>query len=65
MFCHKCGNQIPEERLEILPETRVCVSCSTEPPYRGFVSTTPRHKGTELSITKDPEAAAQMDRYRI
>jgi hypothetical protein len=26
--CEKCGKPIGEERLEILPETRVCVECA-------------------------------------
>lgn len=34
MKCH-CGNMISAERLEILPNTRVCVSCSKEQPYVG------------------------------
>lgn len=61
--CKACGETIPPERLEALPETKVCVKCSTEAPYRGFVNMTPRHKGTELSITKDPEAARLMEKY--
>ncbi len=26
-ICHVCGDEIPEERLEVLPETRLCVRC--------------------------------------
>lgn len=26
--CARCGKEIPPERLEILPETRLCVACS-------------------------------------
>jgi hypothetical protein len=26
--CQKCGGQIPAERIEALPETRLCVACS-------------------------------------
>ena len=29
-FC-RCGSLIDPERLEILPETRTCTSCSREP----------------------------------
>ena len=25
--CHVCGAEIPDERLEVLPETRLCVQC--------------------------------------
>jgi len=28
MQCVRCGKTIPQERLEALPETRVCVKCS-------------------------------------
>ena len=26
--CARCQAEIPSERLEVLPETRICVSCS-------------------------------------
>jgi DNA-directed RNA polymerase subunit RPC12/RpoP len=28
--CARCGNEIPAERIEAIPETMVCVKCSTE-----------------------------------
>jgi hypothetical protein len=28
--CARCGAPIPAERLEVVPETRVCVTCSQE-----------------------------------
>lgn len=31
----RCGNEISQERLEILPNTYVCPACSTERPYVG------------------------------
>lgn len=31
MLCSKCNNEIPAERLEILPHTTTCVKCSDEP----------------------------------
>lgn len=34
MNCH-CGAKIPEERLDVLPDTRVCVKCSKEPKKLG------------------------------
>jgi Prokaryotic dksA/traR C4-type zinc finger len=27
-FCQRCSAEIPAERIEALPETRVCVKCS-------------------------------------
>ena len=32
--CEICGAPIPNERLEILPETTTCVKCSETSPYR-------------------------------
>jgi DnaK suppressor protein len=29
-ICERCGNPIPPERLEIFPETRLCVSCKNK-----------------------------------
>ena len=26
--CQRCGTMIPVERIEVLPETRLCVDCS-------------------------------------
>jgi Prokaryotic dksA/traR C4-type zinc finger len=27
-FCQRCGVEVPAERIEALPDTRVCVRCS-------------------------------------
>ena len=35
MKCNKCGNEIPAERLEILPNTTTCVKCSTVQRIKG------------------------------
>jgi reverse gyrase len=29
-LCERCGAEIPAERVEALPDTRVCVKCSQE-----------------------------------
>jgi hypothetical protein len=28
--CHRCGEQIPQRRLQVLPHTRLCLDCSQE-----------------------------------
>ena len=33
VHCEFCGEAIPSERLEILPETTTCVKCSQIQPY--------------------------------
>lgn len=35
MNCVKCNKIIPPKRLEILPDTKTCVNCSTASPKRG------------------------------
>lgn len=36
-FCYHCQNEIPAERLEILPDTDTCVNCSKVKPVIGVV----------------------------
>jgi RNA polymerase-binding transcription factor DksA len=33
VLCEFCGNEIPMERIEILPDTTTCVECSQTKPY--------------------------------
>jgi hypothetical protein len=28
--CERCGAEIPSRRLEVLPDTRLCIQCSEE-----------------------------------
>ena len=35
--CEGCGCEIPQARLEVLPETTRCVNCSTEKRKVGFM----------------------------
>jgi len=36
MRCVVCGTEIPQERLEALPNTQYCVECSQEKRHRVF-----------------------------
>jgi hypothetical protein len=29
-FCSRCKTEIPAERIEAIPETRICVKCSAD-----------------------------------
>jgi Prokaryotic dksA/traR C4-type zinc finger len=29
-FCQRCGEEIPQRRLQVLPDTRLCLDCSQE-----------------------------------
>ena len=35
MDCRKCNKEIHPKRLEILPNTKTCVECSTDSPKKG------------------------------
>ena len=65
--CICCNTIIPEGRIRILPHTRTCVNCSTTSAY----AARPVHTGTsaddamqDITIIKDPAAAAEYDRLR-
>lgn len=60
--CKKCGQPIPHERLEILPNTHTCVHCSDVGTVIGFMVPT-ANKGCAPEIqmvsTKDTEGVRQ------
>lgn len=49
MLCLKCGNLIPQKRLEIIPNTKTCVNCSNESRMKGNIITTGK-EGEETVI---------------
>ena len=49
MNCSKCNEEIPQERLEVLPDTKSCVKCSDTKPYVASA-----HDG-ELNIARTEE----------
>ena len=55
MKCKHCNNQIPEARLKALPNTKECVSCSSE--ERNLVRTIITGKTTysEWEVVKNKE----------
>lgn len=64
-LCKVCKEPIPFERVEVLPETEVCVTHSSELPYRAFVEGSAKHKTFEVVILKadDPAVAYYEDPY--
>ena len=44
--CQRCGVEIPPERIEVLPDTRLCVACS-------------KAVGGEFDLTLTPENLAK------
>ena len=51
--CARCGNEIPAERLDALPETRVCVACSRDMGGEFTVYVTPERTNKEGSLKKN------------
>ena len=50
-WCYKCHTEIPAERLEILPDTETCMSCSRVKPVVGIV----QGGGSMSSSTKESQ----------
>jgi hypothetical protein len=50
--CENCGTEIPTERLEVLPDTKTCVSCSTVRAKVGFMVY--GHKTAGTAVFVDP-----------
>jgi recombinational DNA repair protein (RecF pathway) len=58
--CCKCGNEINPLRVKALPETKVCVNCSTTKAWyvRNIISGKTEYAETE--IIKDADAASNI-----
>lgn len=54
-FCEKCVKPIPQERLDILPNTFRCVACSDESKTEGVVEYGHKTAGVICILPKDPE----------
>ena len=65
MFCKKCGDAIPEGRLEILPNTTTCVNCSSTSKWYVRSVITGKTTYSETEVIKDQQLAEslkEMDR---
>ena len=51
--CARCGELIPAERIEAIPETMVCVACSKEMGGEFQVVVTPERTSKEGSLKKN------------
>lgn len=51
--CARCGELIPAERIEAIPETMVCVQCSKEMGGEFQVVVTPERTSKEGSLKKN------------
>ena len=52
MNCISCYNEIPTERLDAIPNTKVCVKCSDEQPYRAVINVSAKHKIVDVTPVK-------------
>lgn len=51
--CQRCKAEIPVERLEVVPETRLCVKCSKELGGEFDVTAVPENLGKAGSLKKN------------
>lgn len=51
--CSRCGVEIPVERIEAVPDTMVCVTCSTEMGGEFKVIVVPERTSKEGSMKKN------------
>ena len=59
-YCIGCGEQINPKRLEILPNTKTCVNCSTTGPKKGI---TVMHGNVEKDDTWVDMVFMEADEY--
>lgn len=58
--CIHCNTEIPELRLEILPETQTCTECSSTPKMVGFMDW--GHKTAPELVIVNPNNPENMRR---
>ena len=51
--CQRCGKDIPAERIEVLPDTRLCIDCSKAVGGEFDISTKPENLAKEGSLKKN------------
>ena len=62
-LCIKCDAEIPAQRVKMLPNTKVCVQCSTASPHTGMVVSYGEgdHTWTEI-VVMDEEQQKEYDK---
>jgi hypothetical protein len=51
--CERCGKEIPAERVEVLPDTRLCLECSRAVGGEFDVMITPENLSKSGSLKKN------------
>jgi hypothetical protein len=63
-LCFKCKCVIPNERLDVLPDTRTCRECSTEQAYIGARIYDHKTAGRAVFVRpEDTEAVETLKRF--
>jgi hypothetical protein len=52
-FCRRCGEEIPQRRLQVLPDTRLCLDCSQEIGGDFVTVVIPENTGKPGSLKKN------------
>jgi hypothetical protein len=63
--CQRCQGEIPPERLEILPDTRLCVRCSQEIGGDYVVTVVSENLGKAGSLKKNYGSASIRKKRRV
>jgi len=63
MDCIKCNSQIPEGRIQILPNTKTCVNCSSAGKWYARAVITGKTTYSEVEVIKDSDSIKEMRRY--
>ena len=62
-LCVACKCEIPEERLEALPNTDRCVKCSNAKPFKGYMAFAHKTAPEMVCVSmNNPEAIRIADR---
>ena len=63
-YCQRCGEEIPERRLKVLPDTRLCLGCSQEigGDFKTYVI--PEHTGKPGSLKRNYGGVTRKKRRR-
>lgn len=61
--CTDCGSEIPQARLDFLPDTEYCVGCSDKHTFKSVARIIYSHKAdSELFIARSKEDARRLER---
>jgi hypothetical protein len=61
--CNDCGDEIPQARLDFLPDTEYCINCSDKHTFKYVARMIYPHKtGGDLFVAKSKGDAERLNR---